>query len=68
MSRRTSRRPSRDDTTREAWCACGHHFAGYDRQIADAAFAHWKRCTAPWRLFPEPPMPITDHLTLGAAS
>ena len=45
----------------EAWCECGHRFAGH------AASIHWRACLAPRRLLLEPPVRIDDTTELGAA-
>lgn len=51
----------------EAWCECGHRFAGRPGQIAYAASIHWSVCPAPWRLLLEPPVRIDDTTTVGEA-
>ena len=59
---------TRPKTPTEAWCDCGHRFAGRPTQIAYAAEVHWRICPAPWRLHLDPPVRIDDTTTLGAAA
>lgn len=52
-------------TPDQAWCSCGHRFAGRPRQIAYAASIHWRTCTADWLLLLAPPIPLTDKTEMG---
>ena len=51
--------------TLQAWCSCGHRFAGRPWQIAYAASIHWRTCPAEWRLLLTPPIPLTDKTEMG---
>ena len=52
-------------TPDQAWCSCGHRFAGRPWQIAYAASIHWRTCPAEWRLLLTPPIPLTDKTEMG---